>query len=161
MPPVIGVTSQVTRPWPRDHVCDGSPDSVRFGIEIGAFRAHDERGITKIGDLTLDQGIEGSNPSSPANSRAQPGREHEAARRALRPASLDPGDSDEPGPARRIGMATFADNDDFIERLPTYLADITRDLERRIQQNEAVEVRVQQARQQMTTTKRRTRAARP
>ena len=59
--------SQVTRSWQPDHVCDGSPDSIKFGREIGWFRAHDGRGIAKIGHLTLDQEIEGSNPSSPAN----------------------------------------------------------------------------------------------
>ena len=56
--------SQVTRSWQPDYVCDGSPDSVESGTEIGGFRAHDERGIAKIGHLTLDQEIEGSNPSS-------------------------------------------------------------------------------------------------
>ena len=59
--------SQVTRWWPPDHVCDRSPDSVKFGVEIGEFRAHDGREIEKIGHLTLDQEIEGSNPSSPAS----------------------------------------------------------------------------------------------
>ena len=58
--------SQVTRWWQPDYDCDGSPDSVRFGAEIGEFRTHDGRGIAKIGHLTLDQEIEGSNPSSPA-----------------------------------------------------------------------------------------------
>jgi hypothetical protein len=67
MRPVIGVTSQVTLSWPPDHVCDRALDSVGFGRQIGWFRAYDERGIAKIGLLTLDQEIEGSNPSSPAN----------------------------------------------------------------------------------------------
>ena len=61
--------SQVTLPRSPDHVCDRSPDSVKFGAEIRGFRAHDERGIAKIGHLTLDQEIEGSNPSSPATPR--------------------------------------------------------------------------------------------
>jgi hypothetical protein len=71
---VIGVTSQVTRSWPPDHVCGRAPDSVKLGAEIGGFRAHDGRGIAKIGHLTLDQRSKGSNPSSPAKtttSRAQ------------------------------------------------------------------------------------------
>jgi hypothetical protein len=63
---VIGMTSQVTRPWPPDHVCDGSPDSVKLGAEIGGFRAHDERGIAKIGHLTLDKDIERTYPSRPS-----------------------------------------------------------------------------------------------
>lgn len=54
MRPVIGAASQVTRTWQPDHVCDRSPDSVKFGAEIGGFRAHDGRGIAKIGHLTLD-----------------------------------------------------------------------------------------------------------
>jgi hypothetical protein len=69
MRPVIGVTSQVTRSWPPDHVCDRAPDSVKLGAEIGGFRAHGEREIAKIGHLTLDQETEGSNPSSPAKPR--------------------------------------------------------------------------------------------
>ena len=63
---MIGATSQVTRSWQPDHVCDRAPDSVKLAVEIGGFRAHDGRGIAKIGHLTLDQEIEGSNPSSPA-----------------------------------------------------------------------------------------------
>jgi hypothetical protein len=38
-----------------------------LGAEIGGFRAHGERRIANIGLLTLDQEIEGSNPSSPAS----------------------------------------------------------------------------------------------
>src|ERR1019366_372984 len=64
--PELEVRSQVTRSWQPDHVCDRSPDSVEFGAEIGAFCAHGRRRITKNGLLTLDQEIEGSNPSSPA-----------------------------------------------------------------------------------------------
>jgi hypothetical protein len=71
---LIGVTSQVTRSRQPDHVCDRSPDSVRSDAEIGGFRAHGERGIVKIGHLTLDQEIEGSNPSSPANTTTCCGR---------------------------------------------------------------------------------------
>jgi hypothetical protein len=50
----------------------------------------------------------------------------EAAKRALRTAVLDPGDSDEPGPGRRIALATYADYNDFVYRLPTFIADVTR-----------------------------------
>ncbi len=58
--------SQVTRSWQPDHVCYGSPDSIKSVAEIGGFRAHDGREIAKNGHLSLDQEIEGSNPSSPA-----------------------------------------------------------------------------------------------
>ena len=71
----------------------------------------------------------------------------EAARGALRTATLDPGDSDPPGPERRIAPATYADYDDFVERLPAYLADITRDLERRVHRTELAGVQIRQARQ--------------
>jgi hypothetical protein len=47
--------------------------------------------------------------------------------------ALDPGDSDEAGPSRRISMSTYKDYDDFTLRFPTYIADITRELEGRIQ----------------------------
>src|SRR5437870_13742727 len=38
----------------------------------------------------------------------------EAAKRELRSAALDPGDSDEPGPNRRVALATYDDYDDFL-----------------------------------------------
>ena len=64
--------SQVTRSWPPDHVCDRSLDPVEFEAEIGRFCARNSRRIAKIGHLTLDQEIEGSNPSSPATYPARP-----------------------------------------------------------------------------------------
>jgi hypothetical protein len=62
----------------------------------------------------------------------------EAAKRALKTADLDPGDSDEPG-SRRVGMATYDDYVAFVDRLPTYLADVTRHLEARIREAETTE----------------------
>lgn len=62
----------------------------------------------------------------------------EAAMRALKTADLDPGDSDEPG-SRRVAMATYADYVDFVERLPAYLGDATRDLEARLGQAKVTE----------------------
>ena len=55
----------------------------------------------------------------------------EAAKRALRTAVLDPSDCDEPGLGRRIAPATNADYDDFVYRLPKFIADVTRRLEDR------------------------------
>jgi hypothetical protein len=39
MRPVIGVTSQVTRSWPADHACDGSPDSGSGDRRFESFLA--------------------------------------------------------------------------------------------------------------------------
>jgi len=63
----------------------------------------------------------------------------EAAKRALKTAQLDPGDSDEPGPHRRIALASYEDYEEFIERLPRYLNDVIRDLEARIERTKALE----------------------
>jgi hypothetical protein len=41
----------------------GHQTRENIGAEIGEFRAYDERSIAKVGLLTLDQEIEGSNPS--------------------------------------------------------------------------------------------------
>lgn len=62
----------------------------------------------------------------------------EAAKRALKTAELDPGDSDVPG-SRRIAMADYDDYVAFVERLPAYLGDVTRDLEVRIREAERTE----------------------
>jgi hypothetical protein len=62
----------------------------------------------------------------------------EAAKRALKAADLDPGDSDEPG-SRRIALATYDDYVAFVDRLPKYLDDVVRDLEARIRQAESTE----------------------
>lgn len=55
----------------------------------------------------------------------------EAARRALNTADLDPGDSDAPG-SRRIAIASYDDYIAFVDRLPKYLDDVTRELEARL-----------------------------
>jgi len=74
---------------------------------------------------------------------------------------LDPGDSDEPGSTRRIALATYADYDDFVERLPAYIAEITRDVEGRIRQMEEREAQIKGARKQLTAlTRRRAQEAR-
>jgi hypothetical protein len=75
----------------------------------------------------------------------------EAARRALRLADLDPGDSDRPGPERRVLLATFCEYEDFVARLPIYLADIGRDWERREGRMNALEATLQESRRQMST----------
>ena len=62
----------------------------------------------------------------------------EAAKRALATASLDPGDSDGPG-SRRIALATYDDYVAFVDRLPKYLEDVTRNLEARLRQSEGTE----------------------
>jgi len=63
----------------------------------------------------------------------------EAAKRALKTAQLDPGDSDEPGPHRRIALASYEDYEEFIERLPRYLNDVIRDLEAKVERAKALE----------------------
>lgn len=60
----------------------------------------------------------------------------EAAKRALKTADLDPGDSDEPG-SRRVALATYDDYVAFVERLPAYLGDAIRNLESRIREAES------------------------
>ncbi len=78
----------------------------------------------------------------------------EAAKRALRTAVLDPGDSDEPGLGRRIALATSADYNDFVYRLPTFIADVTRRLEERIQQTEGAETQIRTARRRLSAARR-------
>lgn len=63
----------------------------------------------------------------------------ESAKKALKTAQLDPGDSDEPGPQRRIALASYEDYEEFIERLPRFLNDVNRDLEERIERTKALE----------------------
>jgi hypothetical protein len=84
----------------------------------------------------------------------------EAAKRALRTAVLDPSDCDEPGSGRRIALATYADYDDFVYRLPKFIADVTRRLEDRIQQTEGVDLQIQTARRRLSAAKRLARAPR-
>jgi hypothetical protein len=78
----------------------------------------------------------------------------EAAKRALRTAVLDPSDCDEPGSGRRIALATYADYDDFVYRLPKFMADVTRRLEDRIQQTEGVDLQIRTARRRLSAAKR-------
>ena len=82
----------------------------------------------------------------------------EAAKRALRTAPLDPGDSDEPGPGRRVALATYADHMDFIERLPGYVAAVARGFEAQIKKAESAESGTQDARRQLSTLSRRRKA---
>lgn len=69
----------------------------------------------------------------------------EEAVRALRTAQLDPGDSDEPGPGRRIALATYGECEEFLERLPKFIADATRDLERQLEQTRKAEKELRDA----------------
>lgn len=77
----------------------------------------------------------------------------EAAKRALRTAALDPGDSDEPG-GRRIALATYADYDDFLHRLPKYIADVIGRMEERIALTDGADIQIQTARRQLSAAKR-------
>jgi hypothetical protein len=79
----------------------------------------------------------------------------EPARRALRNAALEPSTSDEPGPRRRVALATYADYDDFLCRLPRYLGDVNRRLEERLRKSNDADVRILDARRQITATRRR------
>lgn len=63
----------------------------------------------------------------------------ESAKKALKTAPLDPGDSDEPGPQRRIALASYEDYEEFIERLPRFLNDVIRDLEAKVDRSKAIE----------------------
>lgn len=63
----------------------------------------------------------------------------EAAKRALKTAQLDPGDSDEPGPHRRIALASYEDYEEFVERLPRFLNDVIRNLEAKVERTKAIE----------------------
>lgn len=81
----------------------------------------------------------------------------EAAKRALRTADLDPGDSDEPG-SRRIALATYDDYVAFVERLPAYLGDVTRDLEARMRQAESAEATVREVRRKVSARAREVRS---
>jgi hypothetical protein len=75
----------------------------------------------------------------------------EAARQELRAAVLDPGDSDEPGPGRRVAVASYDDYEAFVERLPIFITDVTRDLEARVQKLEGLEVQAQAAGKQIAS----------
>ncbi len=81
----------------------------------------------------------------------------EAAKRALATASLDPGDSDEPG-SRRIALADYDDYVAFVERLPAYLGDVTRDLEARLRQAENTEATAREEGRKVSARARGTRS---
>ncbi|HLX35889.1 MAG TPA: hypothetical protein VKR30_11695 [Candidatus Limnocylindrales bacterium] len=81
----------------------------------------------------------------------------EAAKRALKTADLDPGDSDEPG-SRRVALATYDDYVAFVERLPAYLGDVTREMEARLREAESAEATAGQVGREITARARRTRS---
>lgn len=83
----------------------------------------------------------------------------EAAKRALKTADLDPGDSDEPGP-RRVALATYDDYVAFVDRLPAYLGDVTRDLEARIREADNTEATARQVGRQISARARSARSRR-
>ncbi|MEX0629617.1 MAG: hypothetical protein WEE67_04160 [Chloroflexota bacterium] len=85
----------------------------------------------------------------------------EAAKRALRSAALDPGDSDDPGPSRRVALATYSDYDNFLYRLPKYVSDVERGHQARLARLDRAEERIRDARRQLTTVRRRYVASRP
>ena len=74
----------------------------------------------------------------------------EAARRALRTASLHPGDSDEAGNCRHIVLATYQDYDAFLQRLPAYLTDITRSLEGQLAHADATQANIKHERRRLS-----------
>jgi hypothetical protein len=81
----------------------------------------------------------------------------EAARRALKTADLDPGDSDEPG-SRRVALATYDDYVAFVDRLPTYLADVTRRLEASVREADNTDTVARKAGRELAARARRTRS---
>lgn len=83
----------------------------------------------------------------------------EAAKRALKTADLDPGDSDEPG-SRRVALATYDDYVAFVDRLPTYLADVSRELEARIREADTTEAAARKVGRQLSARARGSRSRR-
>lgn len=81
----------------------------------------------------------------------------EAAKRALKTADLDPGDSDEPG-SRRIALADYDDYVAFVERLPAYLGDVTRDLEARVRAADNTDAAARQLGRQLSARARSVRS---
>lgn len=79
----------------------------------------------------------------------------EAARQALRSVALEPSASDEPGLGRRVALATYADYDDFLYRLPKYLGDVNRRLEKSLADTDNAEIHVGDGRRLLSATKRR------
>lgn len=82
----------------------------------------------------------------------------EAARRALRNAALDPSDSDEPGPTRRVALATYPQFDDFLYRLPKYLGDVNRRIEAQLGETTNADRRIREGRRLVAATRRKTSA---
>jgi hypothetical protein len=85
----------------------------------------------------------------------------ETARRALRTAALDPADSDEPGPNRRVALPTYSDFDDFLYRLPKYLGDVNHRVEKRLAEVASAENRIRGGRKQIATARRSLETAGP
>lgn len=81
----------------------------------------------------------------------------EPAKRALNTATLNPGDSDEPG-SRRIALATYPEYLDFVDRLQAYLKDVTRELETRTREAEDAAGSGRQGRRQVSAQARRSRS---
>jgi hypothetical protein len=84
----------------------------------------------------------------------------EAGKRALRDSRLDPGDSDEPGASRRIAIATYSDYDDFVYRLPMYVADVDRRMVARLRQATEADGRVGEGRRRLAASRRKQGSAR-
>lgn len=103
----------------------------RVGVSIHAFEAE---GQTCLASGYLDQRGEDFQYRYAVLCGGEP------ARRALKTAHLDPGDSDEPGPNRRVGLSTYDECEDFVERLPRYLKDVIRDLETELDHAKAIEL---------------------
>ena len=79
----------------------------------------------------------------------------EPAKRVLRTAALDPGDSDEPGTSRRIEMAGIDECEDFLYRLPLYLGDVTKSWETRSAELDQARARVGEGRRDIRRAERR------
>jgi hypothetical protein len=79
----------------------------------------------------------------------------EAAKRALRSAVLDPGDSDDPGPRRQVALATYADYDDFLDRLPKDLDEFDRRHQARLAQVVQAEEQFRKGRSRLSAARRR------
>lgn len=78
-----------------------------------------------------------------------------AAKAALRDAPLDPAAADEPGVPRRIALATYSDCLEFLDRLPIYLADVTREYEQRTARADGATAEASRASARLRAAKRR------
>lgn len=108
----------------------------RIGVSIHAFEAE---GRTCLGSGYLEERGEKFQYRYAVLCGGEP------ARRALKTAPLNPGDSDEPGSHRRVSLATYDEYEDFVERLPRYLQDVIRDLETALDHAKAIELGGQEA----------------